>query len=54
VSGDGCFSVRFKKSGATGFTVKLEFKISQHSKDAELMKSLISYLGCGYYYSAPN
>lgn len=29
----------------------LRFQISQHSRDAELLKSLIKYLECGHYYS---
>jgi hypothetical protein len=31
--------------------VKLRFLIAQNSRDAKLMESLISYLGCGYYSS---
>jgi hypothetical protein len=27
----------------------LKFQITQHSKDEQLMKSLVSYLGCGRY-----
>lgn len=38
-----------------GEAVKLRFKITQHSRDEFLMKSLITYLGCGnYYYSHLN
>lgn len=55
MSGDGCFLVRINKDATKiGFTAKLEFKINQHSKEAELMKSLVSYLGCGKYYPASN
>lgn len=50
-SGDGCFLVRIIKSSSqrTGFQVSLMFTISQHSRDEQLMKSLISYFGCGHY-----
>lgn len=48
-SGDGCFYVSISKSSftKTGFTVVLRFQIAQHSRDIILMKSLITYLGCG-------
>jgi len=29
------------------------FQITQHSRDIELMKSLVDYLGCGRYVAAP-
>ena len=31
-----------------GFQVQLVFQISQHNRDEELMRSLISYFGCGF------
>ena len=34
--------------------MKLEFKISQHSRDADFLKSLVSYLGCGNYHPFSN
>lgn len=48
-SGEGCFLVFVSKSSthALGFRVQLVFQITQHSRDERLMKSLISYLGCG-------
>src|SRR5687767_4248598 len=33
------------------FQVKLLFTMGQHSRDSELMKSLVTYLDCGRYYS---
>ena len=30
-----------------GCKVELRFQITQHSRDTELMKSLVEYLGCG-------
>lgn len=52
VSGEGCFSVNIAKSSSckTGSRVWLSFQITQHSRDAVLMKALTEYLGCGHYY----
>jgi hypothetical protein len=52
-SGEGCFTINITKSSAskTGFLVNLRFQISQHSRDEELIRSFIGYLGCGRYYS---
>lgn len=33
-----------------GYSVELVFVITQHSRDRELMESLISYFGCGNIY----
>jgi len=48
-SGDGCFHVSLYKSSftKTGYGVVLRLQLSQHSRDNILLKSLISYLGCG-------
>ena len=48
-SGDGCFYVSLRNSLTTksGKSVVLKFTIVQHSRDIELMESLISYLNCG-------
>ncbi len=48
-SGDGCFYVSIRNSLTTksGKSVTLKFHIAQHSRDTELMKSLISILKCG-------
>ncbi len=49
-SGEGCFYVLNRKSKAIiGSTVTLCLQITQHSRDAKLIKGLISYLGCGLY-----
>ena len=55
-SGDGGFLVRISKSSThnIGFQVSLLFSITQHSRDAELMKNLVSYLGCGNYFPRNN
>lgn len=51
VSGEGCFFVTIKKSDKylLGESVQLRFQITQHSRDEQLLRSLISYLGCGRY-----
>jgi hypothetical protein len=51
VSGEGCFMVILinTSSNRLGFWVQLNFQITQHSRDIELMKSLIIYLDCGHY-----
>ena len=51
-SGDGSFKIKFAKSSSykSGFQVTLIFQLTQHSKDELLMKSFISYFGCGKYY----
>lgn len=48
-SAEGCFSVFVHKSTIykLGKAVQLRFTLSQHLRDAELMKSLYDYLGCG-------
>jgi hypothetical protein len=49
--GEGNFYIDIYKAKTNiGFGVTLRFKLNQHSRDAELMKTLIEYLGCGNYY----
>lgn len=57
VSAEGCFFIDLKQkvAAAAGLDKSLSFrvlvfKITQHSRDAELMKSIVTYLGCGTYY----
>ena len=48
-SGEGNFAIRTPKSQTeVGFKAEVWFRISQHSRDEELMRSIISYLECGY------
>lgn len=49
---EGCFLVRIQNSLAykSGSQVKLVFTLGQHSRDSNLFKGLIEYLGCGNYY----
>jgi len=51
-SGEGCFNVRLKKleSSLLGLQTILTFKLSQHSRDKELMESIVDYLNCGNVY----
>jgi hypothetical protein len=44
------FIVRIKNSTISklGVQVSLLFKVSQHERDKELMKSFMEYLNCGY------
>ena len=49
VDGEGCFFVSVVNSLASklGVSVSLEFTVTQHSRDEELINSFINYLGCG-------
>lgn len=55
-SGEGCFAVSLRKSSVykAGLQVLLRFSLTQHSRDAELLKSLGDYLGCGKVYTSKN
>ncbi len=51
IEGEGCFQVVIQESSPkTRPSVSLRFTLTQHSRDAELMKSLVNCLGCGRYY----
>ena len=50
-SGEGCFLINIYKSKTKlGEAVQLVFKLTQHIRDEELMKSLIECLDCGNIY----
>ena len=53
---EGCFFVALKKSPASkqGETVWLRFILTQHSRDKELLESLIQTLNCGRYITKPD
>ena len=53
-TGEGCLNINITKSSTnkSGNQVQLKFQITQHTRDAELLKSLVSYLSCGYYYAS--
>src|ERR1700692_958126 len=50
IDGEGCFhvSVSKNKSSKLGYQVTLEFSITQHIRDKELMEKFIEFFGCGY------
>jgi len=52
-AGEGSFSVNISRNSGykTGYLVNLRFQLSQHSRDENLLISLIDYFGCGQYYS---
>jgi hypothetical protein len=49
-SAEGCFFILIKSKENSRETVQLMFKLSQHSRDEQLMKSIIDFLGCGNVY----
>ena len=50
-SAEGCFYIDiFKDKTITGYTVKLVFQITQHSRDEKLIQSFITYFECGRVY----
>jgi hypothetical protein len=55
-SGEGCFHVNIFKSlnYKLGETAHLGFSITQHTRDEQLMESLVSYLGCGKVFKRSN
>lgn len=52
---EGCFFIPLRKSPESklGETVWLKFILTQHTKDKELLESLMSELNCGRYVSKP-
>jgi hypothetical protein len=46
-SGEGSFRIKLYKSSSLEKLAGLNFSISQHIKDESLMRSLVSYFGCG-------
>jgi hypothetical protein len=54
-AGEGCFLIdTYKAKTNTGLGVTLRFKLTQHNRDTELIKSLVEYLGCGNFYQKSN
>ena len=56
VSGEGCFLVEMSKYGGDKLDgVSLTFKVSQHLRDELLLRSFISFFGCGLFnYHSPS
>ena len=48
VDAEGCFSLRFIKTSG-GESLGFTFTVTQHTRDEELLKSLIPIFGCGRY-----
>ena len=53
---EGCFMIKIQQSTSSTLNTqpRLIFRITQHSRDLELMKSLVEYFDCGYYYPDSN
>lgn len=51
-SAEGCFLIRILKAASysSGHQVLLVFKLTQHTKDEQLIRSLVDYLECGKVY----
>lgn len=53
VSAEGCFMVDTYTSGTkVGYAVNLNFYITQHIRDTELMENIAKYLNCGSFKSS--
>lgn len=50
-SGEGNFMIGLKKEGKLGKTPQLRFQLSQHVRDEEFFRRLVSYFGCGKVYT---
>lgn len=50
IDGEGCFHVSISQNKSTklGYQVTLEFSITQHVRDRELMETLVKFFECGY------
>lgn len=48
-SGEGCFMIKtsVNQKAKLGYGVQLSFQVTQNERDIELIRSLVSYLGCG-------
>ena len=55
-TGEGCFFIRIQasKTHSLKMQVILKFQLTQHSRDEQLMESLIKYLDCGNIYKIRN
>lgn len=50
VTGEGCFLVQMSKYGKGKLDgVSLRFKVSQHLRDELLLRSFVSFFGCGLF-----
>lgn len=48
-SGEGCFMIKtsVNRKAKLGYGVQLSFQITQNERDIELIRSLVSFFGCG-------
>lgn len=53
-SGEGCFSVIVYKTPQQVETVNLTLIVNQRIRDEALLKSFVTYFGCGHYYADKN
>jgi len=56
-SGEGCFFVDMYKAqtkSGSGYTTRLKYILTQHSRDTALMRGLVNYLDCGVICEYPN
>ena len=56
IDAEGCFFVNISKSAASilGYSLGLNFNISQHIRDVKLLKFINKWLGCGHVQEIPN
>nr|YP_009364303.1 hypothetical protein [Ophiocordyceps sinensis]ARF03413.1 hypothetical protein [Ophiocordyceps sinensis]QDH07192.1 GIY-YIG endonuclease [Ophiocordyceps sinensis] len=47
---EGCFMVRVEDRPNNRTIVRLQFKLTQHSRDEEFFRGIVDYLGCGRIY----
>ncbi len=49
-SGEGNFMIGLRREGKLGKIPQLRFQLTQHIRDEELFRRLVSFLGCGSVY----
>jgi hypothetical protein len=55
VTGEGCFFVKITKGiNTVGLGIQVLFQVSQHIRDTNLLKNLVSFWNCGQYVQASN
>jgi hypothetical protein len=56
ISAEGCFFVDIQISATTksGVNIQLDFIISQHVRDEQLMANIVEFFGCGNIYTRGN
>lgn len=54
VEAEGSFQVIIQESEGKPVAVSLSFTLTQHTRDKQLIESLVNYLSCGRYYKTSN